>query len=239
MRIAIVINASWNIYNFRMGLIRAFLEAQHEVYAIAPIDKYSEHLVKAGCHYLPIYLDNKGSHPLKDLQYTLKLYQIYKKIKPDVVLHYTIKPNIYGTVAASLLGINTSNNVSGLGTVFLRNNITSKFAHILYKLTFSLPKKVFFQNPDDQQLFIKRQLVKESITGILPGSGIDLIKFTPLPFKRNPTFIFLLIARLLFDKGIVEYVEAAKLLKKQGIQARFQILGFKDGGGSGTPEKTL
>jgi glycosyltransferase involved in cell wall biosynthesis len=239
MRIAIVINASWNIYNFRMGLIKAFLEDQHEVYAIAPADEYSERLVKAGCHYIPVCLDNKGSHPLKDLQYTLKLYQVYKKIKPDVVLHYTIKPNIYGTVAASLLGIKTINNVSGLGTVFLRENITSKFAQLLYRLTFSMPKKVFFQNPDDQRLFIKRNLIKESITGVLPGSGIDLNKFTPLPFKRNSSFVFLLIARLLYDKGLVEYVEAIKLLKKQGIQARFQVLGFKDGGSSGIPEKML
>jgi glycosyltransferase involved in cell wall biosynthesis len=239
MRIAIVINASWNIYNFRMGLIQTFLETGHEVYAIAPPDEYSERLVKAGCHFIPVELDNKGSHPLKDLAYTASLYKAYKTIKPDAILHFTIKPNIYGTIAASLLGLKVINNVSGLGTVFLRDNFTSKFAHLLYRLTFILPKKVFFQNPDDRNLFIQRGLVKESITDVLPGSGIDLQKFRPLPFQRNNTFTFLLIARLLYDKGIVEYIEAIQSLKKRGIDAHFQLLGFKDNSSSGIPEKLL
>jgi glycosyltransferase involved in cell wall biosynthesis len=239
MKIAIVINASWNIYNFRMGLIRAFMEARHEVYAIAPPDEYSERLVKAGCHYVPVVLDNKGSHPLKDLQFTYKLHHLYKQIQPDVVLHYTIKPNIYGTMAAALLGIPVINNVSGLGTVFLRDNFTSKIAHVLYKLTFWSPKKIFFQNPDDRNLFIEKKLVKENITDVLPGSGIDLQLFRPEPFKRNPTFSFLLIARLLFDKGIVEYVEAIQILKMKGLQADFYLLGFKDNSSAGIPEKQL
>jgi glycosyltransferase involved in cell wall biosynthesis len=239
MRIAIVINASWNIYNFRMGLIQNFLETGHEVYAIAPPDEYSELLVKAGCHYIPVDLDNKGSHPLKDLAYTVSLYKVYKTIKPDAILHYTIKPNIYGTIAASLLGLKAINNVSGLGTVFLRDNFTSKFAHFLYRLTFIFPEKVFFQNPDDRNLFIQRGLVKETITDVLPGSGINLQKFRPLPFQRNNTFTFLLIARLLYDKGIVEYIEAIQALKKRGIHAHFQLLGFKDMSSSGIPEVLL
>lgn len=239
MRIAIVINASWNIYNFRMGLIRAFLETGHEVYAIAPPDEYSERLVKAGCHYIPVNLDNKGSHPVKDLSYTFSLYKVYKKIRPDAILHYTIKPNIYGTIAASLLGLKIINNVSGLGTVFLKDNFTSRFAHLLYRLTFGLPEKVFFQNPDDRTLFIKRGLVKKSITDVLPGSGIDLQKFKPLPFSRNKAFTFLLIARLLYDKGIVEYIEAIRLLRKRGLLCHFQLLGFKDKSSSGIPETLL
>jgi glycosyltransferase involved in cell wall biosynthesis len=239
MKIAIVINASWNIYNFRMGLIRAFIEARHEVYAIAPPDDYSERLVKAGCHYVPVTLDNKGSHPLKDLQFTYKLHNLYKQIQPDIVLHYTIKPNIYGTMAAALLGIPVINNVSGLGTVFLRDNITSKIAHVLYKATFWSPKKIFFQNPDDRDLFIAKKLVKKGITDVLPGSGIDLDKFRPEPFRRNPTFTFLLIARLLYDKGIVEYIEAIQILKLRGIQADFQLLGFKDPSPAGIPESLL
>jgi glycosyltransferase involved in cell wall biosynthesis len=239
MRIAIVINASWNIYNFRMGLIQAFMEARHEVYTIAPPDEYSERLVKAGCHYVPVSLDNKGSHPLKDLQFTYKLHHLYKQIQPDVVLHYTIKPNIYGTMAAALLGIPVINNVSGLGTVFLRDDLTSKIAHVLYKFTFWSPKKIFFQNPDDRDLFIRKKLVKKPITDVLPGSGINLGLFKPEPFKRNATFSFLLIARLLYDKGIVEYIEAIKLLKQQGIRANFYLLGFKDYSQAGIPETLL
>lgn len=239
MRIAIVINASWNIYNFRMGLIKAFMEASHEVYTIAPQDEYSDHLVKAGCHYVPVILDNKGSHPLRDLQFTYKLHHLYKQIQPDVILHYTIKPNIYGTMAAALLGIPVINNVSGLGTVFLRDNFTSKIAHVLYKLTFWSPKKIFFQNPDDRDLFIEKKLVKHKITDVLPGSGINLSLFKPEPYKKNTTFSFLLIARLLYDKGIVEYIEAIKILKQNGIRANFYLLGFKDDSPAGIPESLL
>ncbi|MDO1445551.1 glycosyltransferase family 4 protein [Rhodocytophaga aerolata] len=239
MKIAIVINASWNIYNFRMGLIEAFMEARHEVYTIAPPDEYSDRLVAAGCHYVPVALDNKGSHPLKDLQFTYKLHHLYRQIQPDVVLHYTIKPNIYGTMAAALLGIPVINNVSGLGTVFLRDNLTSKIAHVLYKLTFWSPKKIFFQNPDDRDLFIQKKLVKQPITDLLPGSGINLSLFKPEPFKRNATFSFLLIGRLLYDKGIVEYIEAIKLLKQKGIRATFYLLGFKDYSAAGIPETLL
>jgi glycosyltransferase involved in cell wall biosynthesis len=142
-------------------------------------------------------------------------------------------------MAAALLGIPVINNVSGLGTVFLRNNLTSKIAHVLYRATFWSPKKIFFQNPDDRDLFVAKKLVKENITDVLPGSGIDLDKFRLEPFKRNAVFTFLLIARLLYDKGIAEYVEAIQLLKHRGIQANFQLLGFKDTSSAGIPESLL
>lgn len=239
MRIAIVINASWNIYNFRIGLIRAFIEAGHEVHAIAPSDDYSEKLIKEGCYYHPVRLDTKGSHPIHDLLFIKQLYSIYTKVRPDITLHYTIKPNIYGTIAASVLSIPVVNNVSGLGTVFIHNNSTSKIAHLLYRVAFRLPKKVFFQNPDDQQLFVRKKLVNPQITDVLPGSGVDLEKFVPQPFKRNATFTFLLIARLLYDKGIVEYIEAIKIIKAMGLRANFLLLGFTDKSPLGIPEAQL
>jgi glycosyltransferase involved in cell wall biosynthesis len=239
MHIAIVVNTSWNIYNFRLGLIKAFLKEGHSVTAIAPYDAYADRLKQAGCQYEAITLDNKGANPLKDLLFTKDLYQIYRRIKPDVVLQYTIKPNVYGTLAARLLGIPVVNNVSGLGTVFLRENIASRIAHLLYRLSFRFPKKVFFQNEDDRQLFLKRKLVKIHLTDVLPGSGVDLNAFRPRPFKRNDTFTFLVIARLIYDKGIVEYVEAIRSLKQQGVQANFQLLGFKDISPLGIPEELL
>jgi glycosyltransferase involved in cell wall biosynthesis len=239
MRIAIVINTAWNIYNFRMGLIRSFLEDNHEIHAIAPTDGYESHLIEAGCHYHPVVLDNKGTNPRKDLAYTYQLYQTYKKIRPDVVLHFTIKPNLYGTLAAKLAGVPVINNVSGLGTVFLRENLSSKVARFLYRYAFQFPAKVFFQNKDDRNYFVAKGLVNETITDLLPGSGVNIDYFRPAPFQRNTNFTFLLAARLIQDKGIHEYVEAARLIKANHPDVRFQLVGFKDNSQFGITEDAL
>jgi glycosyltransferase involved in cell wall biosynthesis len=233
MRIAIVINTSWNIFNFRMNLAKALMRAGHEVVAIAPPDAYSERLKEAGMQYVPVHMENKGTNPVKDLFLIRQFYQIYKAAKPDVILQYTIKPNIYGTLAAKLAGIPVINNVSGLGTVFIVKNLVSKVALGLYKFAFQFPAKVFFQNRDDQELFLEHKLVKREITDVLPGSGVDTERFLPAADPvRNPDFRFLMIARVLFEKGIVEYVEAAKELKKRYPEARFQLLGSFDEAGN-------
>lgn len=228
MRVAIVLNTSWNIYNFRKGLAVSLLEEGHEVIAIAPEDKYSDYLVEMGCEFYPVKMQNKGSNPLRDLAYMRQLYKIYKKANPDVVLQFTIKPNIYGTLAAYPLKKLVVNNVCGLGTVFLHDNFTAKIAQMLYRFSFKFPKRVFFQNEDDRNLFIERKLIRSKSTDLLPGSGIPLDRFTPAPFQRNEVFTFLMVARLLYDKGIREYVEAARICKQQGIKARFQLLGAID-----------
>ncbi|MEQ8424325.1 MAG: glycosyltransferase family 4 protein, partial [Cyclobacteriaceae bacterium] len=116
----------------------------------------------------------------------------------------------------------------GLGTVFLKKNLVSAIAILLYKWTFRFPKKVFFQNADDLNLFVSRKLVSPQTVDLIPGSGVDLQKFQPLKFKRNESFTFLLISRLISDKGILEYIEAVKTLKSRGMNARFQLLGAKD-----------
>jgi glycosyltransferase involved in cell wall biosynthesis len=173
-------------------------------------------------------MDSRGANPVKDLALIFELYTIYKKVKPDIILHYTIKPNVYGTLAAALLGIPVVNNVCGLGTVFLKKNIISFVAKTLYRISFRFARKVFFQNPDDMALFIGENLVPETTVDLLPGSGIDLKKFAPAPFTRNSAFTFLLISRLITDKGVLEYVEAVKKLKAEGVNARFQVLGAID-----------
>ena len=228
MKIAIVINTSWNIYNFRMGLVKKLQDEGHEVVAIAPVDDYSAKLVAEGCEFVPISMENKGTNPIKDFLLILKYVFIFLKVKPDYVLQYTVKPNIYGTIAAKIVGIPTINNVSGLGTIFLHHNLVSKIAKLLYKFAFKFPKRVFFQNTDDQELFIANGLIDRNITDVLPGSGVNLAKYIPIDFQRNEPFVFIFIARLLYDKGLVEYVEAIKLLQKQKINAKFQVLGFTD-----------
>lgn len=228
MRIAIVLNTSWNIYNFRRGLVESLLQNQHQVIAIAPEDNYSTQLIEMGCEFYPVKMQRKGSNPLKDLGYMRQLYRAYKLTKPDIILQFTIKPNIYGTLAALPLKKLVINNVCGLGTVFLHDNLTAKIAKMLYRFSFRFPRKVFFQNEDDLQLFVEQKLIRPKYTDLLPGSGLPLERFQPSAYKRNEAFTFLMVARLLYDKGIVEYVEAARQLKNKGLNARFQVLGFID-----------
>ncbi|WP_250630278.1 glycosyltransferase family 4 protein [Rhodoflexus caldus] len=228
MKICIVINSSWNIYNFRAGLIQSLKKGGHEIVTIAPDDGYVTHLEKLGCRHHIIEIDNKGSNPINDFWLFTQLVQIYAAERPDVILHYTIKPNIYGTFAATMLGIPTINNVTGLGTVFLHRNLTSRIAHKLYRWAFRFPQTVFFQNQEDRDLFVNMKLVRPEITDVLPGSGIDVDKFIPAQTKKNTIFTFLLIARVLYDKGILEYVEAIRLLRSKGIQAKFWLLGKID-----------
>ncbi|MGE0587101.1 MAG: glycosyltransferase family 4 protein [Cyclobacteriaceae bacterium] len=228
MKIAIVLNTSWNIYNFRMNFVKALLAKGYEVHTVAPVDKYTHHLVEAGCIHHKVRMDSRGANPIKDFALIIELWSIYRKIKPDAVLHYTVKPNVYGTLAATMLGIPVINNVCGLGTVFLKNNLVSAIAIGLYKIAFKYPQKVFFQNADDLNLFVRRKLVDDQRVDLIPGSGIDLERFKPVQFKRNDSFTFLLISRLITDKGILEYIEAVKKLRTSGLNARFQILGAKD-----------
>ncbi|GAB4132046.1 MAG: glycosyltransferase family 4 protein [Raineya sp.] len=225
MKIALVANTSWNIYNFRAGLLNYLLQKGYQLSVIAPQDEYSERIKDWHLSFYPIELENKGTNPIKDVKFYRSLLLLYEQISPDVVLHFTIKPNIYGTLACRKLKIPCINNVSGLGTTFIHKKITSKIAHLLYRFSFRFAHKVFFQNKEDLALFVKKKLVKEEKTGLLPGSGIDLNKFQPTKKLSSSNFTFLMIARLIYDKGIREYVEAASIVKKHFPEVIFQLIG--------------
>ncbi|WP_345987962.1 glycosyltransferase family 4 protein [Sulfurimonas sp. HSL1-2] len=228
LTIAIVINTSWNIYNFRRGLVKALQAEGHRIVCIAPRDDYSEKLQALGCAYREISMNNKGTNPLEDARLIRDFYRLFKEVRPDVLLQYTIKPNIYGSMAAGLLGIPVISNISGLGTVFINDNLASKIAKMLYKTALRIPKKVFFQNVQDRELFIHSKLVKAEKTGLLPGSGIDSTRFAPRPARVSDGIVrFLFIARLVRDKGIMEYAEAAKMINQQfnAQKVKFMILG--------------
>lgn len=229
MKIAVVLNTSWNIYNFRLNLIKALFREGHQVVAVAPKDDYSSKLIELGCQFEEVKMDSRGANPIKDIALTVELYRIYKRVRPDVILHYTIKPNIYGTIAASRLNIPAINNVCGLGTAFLKENLISKIAIALYKFAFRFPKLIYFQNNDDKNFFVESNIVKKEKIDVLPGSGVDLTKFVPsAETSEKKPFTFLLISRLIHDKGILEYIEAIKLLRKRGVDARFELLGQID-----------
>jgi len=213
--IAIVINTSWNIYNFRMGLLKALQTEGYKIIAIAPKDNYSKKLESLGIEYHEIKMNNKGTNPLEDAKLIWDFYTLYKKLNLDVILQYTIKPNIYGSIAARMLGVPVISNISGLGTVFLDDSFSSKIARFLYKVALKSPKKVFYQNSHDRELFINSKLVEKSKTDLLPGSGMDTKKFSPMKVARKSDEVsFLFIARLIKDKGIGEFVEAARVLTK-------------------------
>jgi glycosyltransferase involved in cell wall biosynthesis len=226
----ISINASWNIVNFRRGLIAGLQRAGFRVVALAPRDEYSGRLADLGVVYVPIEMDKDGTSPVRDLQLLWRYRRALAEIRPDVYLGYTAKPNIYGSLAAHSLGIRVINNVAGLGTAFIKQSLLTRIVSRLYKAAFRRSATVFFQNRDDMEMFVGNGLVRAGQARLLPGSGIDLEAFRPDPRggSRDGLFRFLLIARLLWDKGVREYVEAARLVRAEAPHARFQILGFLD-----------
>ncbi|MBC7450806.1 MAG: glycosyltransferase family 4 protein [Cytophagales bacterium] len=230
MKIAIVANTSWNIFNFRMNLIRGFKEQGIEVICIAPEDRFSARIKEEGVDFYPVVIHAKGNNPMKDIYLIRQFYKIYNTTRPDIILQYTIKPNIYGTVAASLSNIPVINTVTGLGTVFLHNNWVSGIAKVLYKCSFRFADKVLFQNKDDQQFFIQKGLVSAFKTAVVPGSGVNTDVFYPsLKQQDSFTFRFVMAARLLYDKGIREYAEASLWLHKYyGERVECHLIGALD-----------
>lgn len=196
---------------------------------MAPYDSYAPHLAELGCRYVPMPMDNKGTHPGRDAVLALRFYFLFLRERPDVYLGYTVKPNVYGSLAAHLLGIPVINNIAGLGAVFIDKSCITTVVRSLYRLALYRSRKVFFQNSDDRQLFVEDGLVRPDVTALLPGSGIDLSQFSFSPVVgRRQKFRFLLIARMLRDKGVGEFVEAAKLIRKHWPDVECCLVGFVD-----------
>ena len=231
-KILISINTAWNLLNFRGGLISRLISSGFEVIAVAPSDEYVAELELMGCRFVHLEMDNKGTNPVRDVLLLWRYFRLLKTEKPDLCLFYTVKPNVYGSLTSSFCSIPFINNVSGLGAVFIQGGWLRRFVSALYRLAFRNSNQVFFQNRDDLGLFLLNKLVKVELTDVLPGSGINLHRFTPTDDSDrkslNTPFRFLLIARMLKDKGVVEFVNAAQLLKESGVKAEFCLLGFLD-----------
>ncbi|MCE7577993.1 glycosyltransferase family 4 protein [Aliivibrio fischeri] len=220
-------NTSWYLYNFRKNTILSLIKEGFSITALAPRDDYSEKLELLGVTFIDISIEQGGTNPVKDIKTFIEFNKVYSSGQYDVVLNFTPKNNIYSTLAAKINNIKVINNIAGLGILFINESVTSKIARLLYKISQRSADKIFFQNEDDKKLFLEHNLANESITARLPGSGVDLSRFEVIPSQDDGVVRFLLIARMLYDKGIGHYVEAARALKaKYGNNVEFNLLGF-------------
>ncbi|MDO8591378.1 MAG: glycosyltransferase family 4 protein [bacterium] len=200
--------------------------------AVAPDDKYAAGLTALGCRFVPLHMENGGTNPVQDALLTWRFVRLFTRERPDVYLGYTVKPNVYGSVAAHMLHIPVINNIAGLGVVFGNSGLLLKIVRTLYRLALGRSAKVFFQNNDDRLMFLAGALVRPEVTDLLPGSGVDLSRFVamalPSASAGETKFRFLLIARMLWEKGVGEFAEAAKLIRSQWPQTECCLLGFLD-----------
>ncbi|MDM7266237.1 MAG: glycosyltransferase family 4 protein [Aquificaceae bacterium] len=234
MKVVLASNTAWSLWNFRRGLMEALEKYGYEVYTVAPEDRYSAYLLE-GFKFIPLKnLDRKGTNPLKDFKLFLEYLSIYRRIKPNLVLNYTIKPNIYSSLACYFLRIKCISTITGLGYVFIENTPLTKLVSFMYKLALYHNYKVLFQNNDDMKLFLERKIVDKDKAIRIKGSGVNTLFFNPeicKDYPKNKSFVFLMVSRLLWDKGVREYIEAGRILKRiYGEKVEIWILGSVDKG---------
>jgi glycosyltransferase involved in cell wall biosynthesis len=200
-----------------------------DVLVIAPRDEFADELKKAGCSYLAIDFNNRSENPLRDYTLFKSLEKIYRSERPDLIFHYVIKPNIYGSMAAARCDIQSVAVITGLGYTFDRHNWLNRVVAFLYRRALKKAGEAWFLNEEDANVFLHRKLVSPDKVKILPGEGINTDYFYPQtnkPVARAKAFQFLMSTRLLKSKGVGVYVEAARILKKKNRDIRFELIGF-------------
>lgn len=228
--VVICSNTAWNLWNFRQNLIRALVASGRDVIALAPADAFAHRLAELGCRFIDMPMDNGGTDPRADLALYWRFRRLFRAVRPQVFLGYTVKPNVFGSLAAHACGVKVINNVAGLGAVFIRRSLLTHIVEFLYRRALRKSAWVFFQNEDDRRQFVGARLVDAGKTQCLPGSGIDLAAYpyAPLAPRVGRKFRFLVVARMLWDKGIGEFVEAARLLRAEFPDAEWCMLGADD-----------
>ena len=232
MKVLLVSPKNRTIYNFRGELIKAIKDAGHEVTATGPDLAGLDKIERLGVNFFEMPMKKAKLNPIGDLKYCFALMRLIKKEKIDAVLGYTIKPVIYGAIAARLAGVKNINcMVEGVGYIFTSKTLKAQILRvavtILYTIAFACARNVIFLNPDDRDEFISRGLVSRRKTYVVNGAGISLARYTPAPYPERITFFML--SRLLESKGVVDYLQAAASLKKRHPQVRFVLLGECDG----------
>lgn len=228
MKILLISNDYWNLYNFRKDLIENIINSGHKVSLLANEDEYFNKFKNLNLKSYKIRLESRKISLINEIILFKNLYKKIKFIEPDLILTFTIKPNIYASIISRSLKIKAINNITGLGSSFLNNFLLKKITILLYRNSIYYSHKVFFQNTYDRDLFTKLNIVKKSNSDIVPGSGVDTDYFKSvknIPSEKN---IFLFVGRLLKDKGIYEYLKAAKIIMKNNNQCEFYIIGKID-----------
>ena len=229
LNISITANTSWYLYNFRKNTITSLIAQGHNVYVFAPRDDYTDLLIELGVSFRHLPIDSGGTNPINDLWTLCCFIKLFLTNKVDVSLNFTPKNNIYGSIAAKVCKVKVINNIAGLGLLFGTESLASKIARGLYKFSQRYSHFIFFQNEDDRSLFLKHKIANSCKTDRLPGSGVDLNRFKYSPIRKGRVIKFILVARMLQNKGIYHYVEAARFFKKKYNQhVEFRMLGFLD-----------
>lgn len=227
MKIAIIANSGWYLYNFRRNLMQALRAAGHDILAVSAADRYVDRLCVDGVVHAEFPLAPAGTNPLVELRTVLALRRILKAHQVTLALTYTPKANIYTGLIARGLGIGHVPNVSGLGHAFVGKSALQRIVVPLYRHAFRPAHLVLFQNDADRAEFLRLELVLPQRTGRVPGSGVDLTRFSPQPPRpdRDGRCVFLFVGRVLGDKGIQEFVAAAREVRRLHANVDFQILG--------------
>ena len=234
MKIIFVSNISWGLFTSRKGIMAELKRRGHEVSFCTTPDEYTGKLEAEGFKFIPISVDRKGTNLFKDLLLTLRLFAIYRRERPSLVFHNSIKPNIYGSIAARLAGVRCANTMSGLGYMFIRKNAFFSLVKFLYTIACAFSEKTFFQNKDDLILFLDKKIIRPEKAVLVRGSGVNADFFTPEYCKgrKRPenNFVFTFTGRILWDKGVGEFIEAAKIIKTKYPFSKFGIIGMIDNG---------
>lgn len=224
-KIVVIENGLISSYTMREALMLRLIREGCEVYILTHTNSFVQQVEKMGLKVVNVGSGNLN--PFKVSRYIYNLRRALKKIKPDVCLTFSIRPAIWGNFITRQLKIPTITNITGIGPLFISKSLVYRTARSIYKRALNKTKKVFFQNYDDMNLFLERKFVKISVAERIPGSGIDYNKFKPIILKeKDPdTFIFLFIGRLIKDKGIFEYINAARNIRKKYPSTVFNVIG--------------
>lgn len=224
MKILILTNYDVGLYQFRRELIEKLL-LQNQIYISLPYGDLVEPLKKMGCHFIDTPMERRGMNPVKDFGLFLSYRKLLKKLQPDLVITYTIKPNVYGGLAARLLGIPYAVNITGLGTAFQGQGMLRKIVTRMYRLSCKKAKVVFFENGENRQIFLEEKIVREAQTCLLNGAGVNLSHFQVTEYPDGDVTRFLFIGRVMKEKGIEELFAAMKRLVSEGIPCCLDVLG--------------
>ena len=226
MNVLILANSSSGLYQFRKELLESLLKKGHQVYFCVPKGDFVADLQQMGGLFIDTEISRHGTNPITDLNLLAKYLKIIRSVKPGIIFTYTIKPNIYGGIASLLCGVPYVSNITGLGTAVENEGVLQKITLALYKIGLCKSQKVFFQNQANQNFMLMHKVVKGAYS-LLPGSGVNLKRFTPLPYPADDCGIhFVFIGRIMREKGIDQYLDAAEVIKQKYPLSKFHICGY-------------